>query len=92
MKPILDGRNWRGETSRDGTTYLAELWESDDSPGYYHHAVFKLPYDVVHTKRPISSKLDGKYVMDGLSEMLAEHRLTINDLTWGETPTLLLGA
>jgi transcriptional regulator with XRE-family HTH domain len=88
-KPVLDGRAWIGTGKAYGTTFLVELFESRQNPGYYHYAMYCADDSFCdESKKPVLAKEE-----DGLSfwtlfkvALSQDHGLTVDDLQWREVP------
>jgi hypothetical protein len=87
MKPRLDGRAWLGRANAFATTFLVELFESRQHPGYYHFAMYCTDDSFCdESKRPMRAKEE-----DGVSfwtlfkaGLSKEHGLVVDDLDWIE--------
>jgi hypothetical protein len=89
MQPPLDGRAWFGHAQAFGTSFMVELFESRQYPGYYHYAMYCTDDTFCdESKRPLRAKEEAgvsfwTLFKAGLSK---EHGLVLDDLEWVEVP------
>lgn len=85
MKPELDGRAWLGKAEFYGTTFVVELFESRQHPGYYHYTTYCADDSFLdESKRPIRAKEEeGMGFWTLFAAVLSkEHNLLLNELHW----------
>ena len=86
-KPVLDGRAWLGKADAYGTTFILELFESRQHPGYYHYAMHCTNDSFcIESKRPVrAAETDGIGFWTVVKSHLSmEHGLILDDLVWLE--------
>ena len=87
MQPPLDGRAWLGRSQAYGTTFMVELFESRQHPGYYHYAMYCADDTFCdESKRPMRAKEEAGVSFWTLfkSGLSREHGLILDDLEWME--------